>query len=563
GPAFSWLPRVGPLAREAPALLSLADSLTEAGVLFWDDLAPVIDRYQQGDSPQDLLPNALAALSEDLDAKRETILSAQDAVVDLDLSGFPERFHGPLVKLGEVLPLVPSALDAVEVVPELLGLEEPQTYLVLALNEDELRPAGGLISGVGEVRVSAGEVISMTFRDGYAVDDYDQAYPYAPDPLQLFMGIEPWVFRDGMWSPDFPTAVRQTLPLYRPGYPIDVDGVVAVDQMAVVQLIEALAPIYLPGVDDAITGATLLDYMHTAWAPDEGEKMTGEWWRQRKSFMGDLAGATLEHLKSGDVDWLRLGEAVLRVLEERHVQVTFLDPSVGQVLARQGWDGSVRAPEGDFLMVAEANVGYNKASSKIDRSITYEVDLRGQVPVGSTTLGYRHLSRKEKTCVPGSRYDPTYEEMMDRCYWTYVRLYTPLGASLRRASEHPIDEDLMLMDEAWPGEASVSEADDHTVFAQAMLLPTASSEEMVFTYELPPSVVVEKLDGTRLYRLLLQKQAGLRALDVHISLRLPENAVLLSATPELSEQTGGAWIYEDVTTTDVVISVHYDVLEED
>jgi hypothetical protein len=562
GRAFGWVPRVGPLAREAPELLALADGLTEAGVLFWDDLAPVIDQYQQDASPQDLLPDALAALSNDLDQKRSSIRRVQRAYVDLDPTGLPERFRGPLVKFDELVPLLPGALDTVEVAPEMLGLEEPQTYLIFALNEDELRPTGGLISGVGEVRVAAGEVISMTFRDGYAVDDYSRPYPDPPDPLLQFMGLELWVFRDGMWSPDFPTAVRQTLPLYRPGYPVDVDGVVALDQTATVQLMEAFSPLYLPGVDEAITGETLLNYMHTAWAPDEGEVMTREWWQQRKSFMGDLAGVALRRLKAGDVDWLALGQAVFQVLEERHVQVTFLDPEVADVLALQGWDGGVRAPEGDFLMVVEANVGYNKASAKIDRSITYDVDLRDRIPIGRVTLGYRHLYQEAKPCVPGSRYDPTYNEMMNRCYWTYVRLYTPSDTTLRSASEHPIDEDLMLMGDAWPGDALISETEHHTLFAQAMLLPTASSEEMIFSYELPPSVVVELPDGTYLYRLLIRKQAGVQAVDAHITLRLPENAVLLDATPAFSEEDDTVFAHKDVVTTDLMITVHYDLLEE-
>ncbi len=41
------------------------------------------------------------------------------------------------------------------------------------------------------------------------------------------MGIDLWVFRDSNWSPDFPTAARQAVALYRPGQPVSVDGVVA------------------------------------------------------------------------------------------------------------------------------------------------------------------------------------------------------------------------------------------------------------------------------------------------------------------------------------------------
>ena len=44
------------------------------------------------------------------------------------------------------------------------------------------------LSGVGEVRLEAGQLVTMTFRDSYAVDDFTQPYPALPEPMQRFMG---------------------------------------------------------------------------------------------------------------------------------------------------------------------------------------------------------------------------------------------------------------------------------------------------------------------------------------------------------------------------------------
>ena len=99
-----------------------------------------------------------------------------------------------------------QGFSALTVAPQLLGMDRPRTYLVLALNEDELRPGGGFITGVGEIRVQAGKVITMTFRDSYAVDDFTQPYPDPPEPMRRYMGLDLLVLRDSNWSPDFPTA---------------------------------------------------------------------------------------------------------------------------------------------------------------------------------------------------------------------------------------------------------------------------------------------------------------------------------------------------------------------
>ena len=243
-----------------------------------------------------------------------------------------------LALLETVLPLADEGLAWFEVVPALAGADAERTYLVLVLNEGELRPGGGFITGVGELRVKAGQIASMRFSDSYAVDDFTQPYPPAPAAFERFMNIDLMVFRDSNWSPDFPTAVRQGLELYRPDYPVTVDGVVAVDQYATQQLIDVIGPLMLPGEDTPLTGAGLLDFIYATWSPEDGT-FDRAWWETRKSIMAPLADAMLARIESGEIDWLKLVETGQRLLAEKHVQVYLADADARARLAARGGMG--------------------------------------------------------------------------------------------------------------------------------------------------------------------------------------------------------------------------------
>lgn len=564
GPALRWLPGVGPLLAESRELLALADGLTEVGDLLWADVVPVAEAFQAGDL---VMADALALpqqIAGKLPSARIAAARAQAAYSRIDADALPEQFRDEFARLGAALPLLQEGLAWAAEAPALLGQIEPRTYLLLALNEDELRPGGGYITGVGEVQVVNGQVAAVSFRDSYAVDDFTQPYPLSPEPLRQFMGLDLWVFRDSNWSPDFPTAMRQALELYRPGYPVEVAGVIAVDQYAVRELVSALGPLTVAGVAAPVTGATLMDFIYAEWLPDNG-RQDREWWQQRKSFMGPLAAAALARLEAGAVDWKVLAQTVLRLTEQKHLQVYLRNPQAAGLLAARGLAGQVHFPEaGDFVLVAEANVGYNKASAKIAREFTYAVDLTLSPPRATLTLDYTHTSQADIACDVGARYDPTYVQMMDRCYWAHVRTLAPTGARLVDSSRHPIPAEMVAIREAWEGGAQIGTELGGVTFSQAFLLPTHAQTQVQFIYELPEAVRWQEGNHT-LYRLTWQKQPGLGPVPARVILRLPENAVVLAehsditacARPQPVLDAGGAFLCELALDKDVEITVRY------
>ena len=550
-PILGWLPSLGGDMQAAPHLLAVADGMTDAGVLVCDTFEPLLVSFESEDrsgfSLEDAVP-LLAEKSPDLNRALTAVGLAQDGWEQVEtgsLSPWVAEKTGPLEW---AIPLLRAGLAAATVAPDLLGIDEPQTYLVLALNEDELRPGGGLISGVGEVRLEDGRLEAMTFRDSYAVDDFDQPYPDPPEPLRRYLGLDLWVFRDSNWSPDFPTAAQQAIPLYRPGHPVAVDGMVALDQRALVSLVGALGPVEVEGAEAPVTGETVIAYIRQAWAPEDGSIGRG-WWKQRKAFMGVLATAVWDRVQSGQVDWISLANTLMRLLGEKHLLIWSSHPTVAAILAEQGWDGAMRPGTLDFLMLVDANVGYNKASGRVQESMSYQVDLHQSPAEAIFTVVYTHTSRVEIPCNHEDRYEFPYEQMMDRCYWNYLRVYVPQGSHLVDATRIPIPGDALYSGDGESGEVMVQPTEEGPwlTFAALDVLPPASTHTRVFTWTLPVGVI-QWDQGEGSYTLRVQKQPGSRNRQLSVRVRVPEGSTLLGTSPEVQGLEGEWVIYR--TTLD-------------
>jgi hypothetical protein len=536
-PALSWLPGRGGDVAMAPALLEMADALSEAALLSWEGLAPLLDTIQGGASPPGQSP--LVALAGQLTTARPALARAQSALAQaraararLDPRRLSPDLQHAVAQLDEAMPLLDEGLKVALAAPVLLGVEKEHTYLLLVQNEDELRATGGFLTGYGLVTIRSGEIVRASFDNSYDADDFSRPYPDAPLPMRRFMGITTWVFRDSNWSPDFPTAARQAIDLFRPATPVTVDGVIALDQEVLRRLVAAVGPLEVSG--QALNAGNIIAYIRAAWAP-AGGAWTLEEWQQRKEFMGAVASAILERLQkeAGDIDWLALGRVVQDLVEEKHLLV-FLPqpPEMADLLARLGWDGSLRPFAGDSLLVVDSNVGYNKVNPRIVEEIVYQADLAAAQPAVTVTLYYTHTGPLvDSPCRPQVYTAPLYEDMMKGCYWDYLRLYVPAGSHLRGGGIPFIPAA-----EVWNGEAigtvpSLEPAEfGRQVFSAALVLPPGGQRVLSFNYTLPDQLVRLE-EGQWHYHLLIQKQPGTRGHRVTVALKLPPQARAIACQP--------------------------------
>ncbi len=195
---LGWLPGVGAEAAAAPELLQLGKQTATAGRAALDGATAVLAASQGGGDGSTLarVAAALQASEPDWIAAETALNNVADIRSQLDTSALDPRIAGPLTQLDAYLPLLGTAVSLGKVAPALLGAQQPQTYLLLAQNSEELRPTGGFITGVGLMSVDGGELGALDFSDSYSVFNPDVDHPLAPPDLERTMGAQILVFRE-------------------------------------------------------------------------------------------------------------------------------------------------------------------------------------------------------------------------------------------------------------------------------------------------------------------------------------------------------------------------------
>lgn len=579
-PALRWLPKVGEDISSIPVLLEMAQSLVDGGVLVLDGLSPIVQQVQPGvrsGSTAEGRPLGMAEMTEFVAAAHPQLVEGGASLeraahlrAMLDAESLSPRLGRLLGLTDRVLPLLRAGVTAAQLAPELLGTTEPRRYLILAQNDDERRPTGGWISGVGLVTVEGGEVTDLVFLDSWAVDNLEVPHEIPPEPMLRFLWAGIWLLRDANWSPDFPTSAQVAEDILERDQGIRVDGVVAVNQAALQLLVSALEPLTLGQDKATVTGATVLDTIRETWAePEEGLTAASgwqEWEAHRKDFMTDLVAAMLDRVQNqaGDLDLAKLAAVLLQALEQRHILIYLHQEQAAQMLAIQGWDGALREAAGDYFQLVDANLGFNKVDPNVQRTIAYQVDLTDvQRPLAKATVHYRNGSQPEPgTCLQEAEWEPSYAQRMQGCYWDYVRFYVPKGAELLTTDREPLPDGSLLsrfryapLGDAGPEVGPVEK--DKKAFGLFFVLPPGEERDVDLEWSLPSSNIQGEA-GTWRYQLLVQKQSGAPPIPLQVRVLLPLGSQVLAASP------GGATILEDevIFSSSLSIDQHFEVMFE-
>lgn len=542
-----WLPAIGEDMRALPHLLDagieLIAAARRAAVLAPPALAAVT-------APGAALPALLGVVGGE-----DALLAEARAHVAAAVAA-QERVHASMLHgavrsaarlIGDYGALLDAGLAAALAAPAAFGGDGPRTYLLIAQNSDELRASGGFPSAAGTITLDGGRVTQFELRDSYAGDDLTEPHPAPPEALQRLMGTGVLLLRDANWWPDFPTTARMTMEIWALDRKQRVDGVIALDEEGLRLIVEGLGGVAVPGEDALISAADLRALLREKWGiVPEGRWEMGAWWRQRKDFLPVLASAVLDKVQGGMSagEAAGLARAVLHAIAGRHLQAYAIDPALQGAIERMGGSGAVALAPGDYLFVVDSNVGFNKVNAKIEQSIAYTVDLSdGPRPLASLTVTYtNHASIRLNECVLVAAYGVTYDDMMERCYWDYVRVYAPAGS-------------VALLDAASSALEIASEAGKQ-VFASYTVTAPGASETLRLRYTLPQTVV-QRTDGTHRYTLLVQKQGGVVGPALRVRVTLPAGARLVAASPTPAVLSGAALSFDIPLDRDRIIEVVY------
>ncbi|MBI3960839.1 MAG: DUF4012 domain-containing protein [Chloroflexi bacterium] len=481
----------------APDLLVVGAEYATLAARALSVIAPVLPA---GDVDVEALIQAVGSQGEALAQLSGYADRAAAALASVDVARLHPRLVQPLLALQPLSPLLGDSLQITSAIPQLLGMNGPVTYLVLVQNNHELRGTGGFITGVGVLKVERGRVADLTFSDSYAVDNLEVSHPPAPPQMQKYIKADLLFLRDANWSPDLPTSARTIDTIYTRDKGVQVDGIITVDLRAVELLVGALGQVEVEGLDKPITAANVVQVIKELWGTTPTGDQRGnfmEWLHGRKDFMPLIAQAILAKLKTGRFNYFALIGAAQKSMAERAVQLWMREANVQAQLHAWGWDGSLLPQaDADFVALVDTNLGFNKVDAVMRRSLDYRVywlDGPSEPATVQATITYEHsqpVPGLEK-CVIDAYYGETYDDMTERCYFDYVRLYAPRGSKL--VSVQGVDSDSIV---SRSGEAGTQ------VFGAFFSMQPGRTHQITFTYRLPAAI---RQTG---YRLVIQRQSG-------------------------------------------------------
>jgi len=541
GPRLGWVPEYGGDLAAAPDLVILADSLLASADQTYRALSPILDAYASGTFDPERWTKLLNVAQPQLTEARTSLDLARDARTRLDPSRLSPRLRPLLEDVDRALPVLADGILLAQEAPRLLGASSdgPKTYLLLAQNEDELRPTGGFITAAATLLIRDGRILSLTFQNSADFDNWQRPYPRAPWQLQQYMNSPVLIFRDANWFTDFRTSAQYAEYLYSYANEHSVDGVIAFNQHALVELLRIVGPVRLEGQTQLIDADNVIAFMRA-----EKSNHTDVSTESNKAFINDITAALLGKLFSGDVPPYELAQLLVRLLNEKHVLLQLDNPSLTDFLARRGWDGALRAGEGDFLMVVDANIGFNKTNAVVHASLSYDVDLTNlEAPRSQLVVTHQNNASAQVPCLhyPYLSASELSVELVqndypiDRCYWDYLRVYVLADTDLLGATVQTVPAEWTFHKRTVPPQVDVLEEeklDGLHGFGTFKVVPGGQSLASGFRFALPSDVLTRGADSRLVtYRLKVQKAAGTVGVALTVRVHVPDGASVQTVPP--------------------------------
>ncbi|GAA1930464.1 hypothetical protein GCM10009815_25720 [Nocardioides marmoribigeumensis] len=313
----------------------------------------------------------------------EELEAQANQVSDIETGGLLPQIRGPVSGLKEKLvrasTVVTESAAVTRLLPDMLGERAPRTYFLVFQNNAEIKSLGGLGGAFAIVEADDGRIkLTRTSRPA-EVGEFGRPV-LKPSPGQLaVLGMKPFTqSQNALSDPDFPRGARVLAEMWRRSQGQQIDGVVAVDPVALAYLLRATGPVTVGGrtLTEQNAVDTLLRDVYLQVPTDQAQN----------AFFAELVRQLFGRLSTGKFDATQLAQALSRGVEERRVLAFSQIPREQKQLAATEIGGVLptsdeRRPEvGVYLNDA----GFDK--------LTYYLNYRTDVTADRCYLGAQRLT---------------------------------------------------------------------------------------------------------------------------------------------------------------------------
>ncbi len=323
------------------------------------------------------------------------------------------------------------AKDFLDLLVPWLSEDKDRRLVIFFENSAEIRPGGGFLGSYAELTLRKGSLTGIVVRDISDADRKLDLKTIPPKPLQNL--VRNWRAADANWFLDFPSSASKTLEfleasdLYHASGTI-FDGAIAVSPRVVSDILAATGPVRLP------SGVSLDpdNFLKTLQAEVERGQISGE--DSPKQVLSEAAPIILQKLK--DLDPASREKLLSRVSDwanKKDARIYFKDRGFENVWNSLGAGGEIKTLaegwNGDYLAVANANVGGGKTDTVISQKVDWQIQLTSEGLVRTHLVVAREHKAKPS--------DAWWYRLTNT---DFIRIFTPPGSKLTYAQGGRIEK---------------------------------------------------------------------------------------------------------------------------
>lgn len=309
-----WIgPQLGAVATVAAALDQVASEslrpLTEVAAAFSvDDLRPIDGRIDLA---------AFTSIAGAADSGASGLSAASSAVDQIER----EALLGPVRDaVDEVSALLAGTADgadalarATTLLPAMLGADGPRDYLIVFQNNAEWRSLGGIVGAMAVVHTDDGAMTMTAQGSSSDFPRYTSPVLEMDPEMQAVFKTHParWI-QNVTQSPDFSVTGPLAREMWLREMGQEVDGVIAMDPVALSYLLKATGPVKLPTGDELTADNAVQLLLNDVY-------MRYERPAEQDAFFAAAAAAVFGALSAGDSDPTELVAALGRAGDERRL----------------------------------------------------------------------------------------------------------------------------------------------------------------------------------------------------------------------------------------------------
>ncbi|MFH1354128.1 MAG: DUF4012 domain-containing protein [bacterium] len=558
--------------RAGQDLLTAGEALTRAGqhvsrglepLFKWSEKSSLVEAI--GQSQQELI-QAVALLEE-----------AEQALKNADSPFLPQDIAGQMELLQESVPRVRQALtiylDQSSVLLTVLGAEREREYLLLFMNNHELRPTGGFIGSIALVSIDRGVVEKIDVESVYDGDGQLKDFIAPPDPLLLVTNR--WYLRDTNWFVDWPVSAAKTAEFFEKEGGPTVDGVIALTPEVVRELLGIVGEVDMPQYDVVVTADNFWDVVQREVTYEYNEKLN-----RPKQFLADLTPILLGRLMTSSADQsLAVLNVLSGMLQQKNILMYFRDDNVQERLKAAGWAGEIPRNRRGLLAINNANIGGHKSDQFIEQDVDYQLDMQknGDVDV-MLTIRRTHRGPEEAM----DYVYPKDENPAQKDNVVYQRVLVSEGAELKEAdgfateAELPHfavpEPDLSLMVDPEVAEwqrgqvrhetgTMIGREAGYTFFANWVVTAPGETSVTFYRYRLKNEVTLPTVfDPAQSFEAYVFKQPGQERTQLRVVMNLPETTRIVHTVPEdgVTQHNANEVVYRGMLQRDGLVGAVFE-----